>query len=171
MSYIKLALNCSDRRVRMIIIKENTVEALKEVVKSNYPDFYFSGNPEPIEKDWKLPSERFQCHYSLELGFSMLCFGLSAVPAGNFPGFSKTKPLIQKYAAMTEIAELFYQAETQFFNSTKVSGVDFVFTGEVPEETGVGISQVQLVEIVKLFNQNNCSLSEEQFKVLNSIVK
>ncbi|WNV46016.1 hypothetical protein [Aeromonas phage AerS_266] len=172
MSYSKLTLNCSDRRVRPVILKDNCVDAFKEVVKNN-PDFYISGLVEPIEKDWKLISKQLHCYYSLELGFSVLCFGMAPIPAGNFPAFSKTKTPIQKYAVVTEIEELFYQAETQFLNNPEISSIDFDFTGEMPVQKNTQestLSQQQVNKIIDFMEHKNTPLSNEQKETLKQLI-
>ncbi|QDB70336.1 hypothetical protein CF8_0166 [Aeromonas phage CF8] len=165
------------KRHRFFVMEEGSVSNfIEEVKKVKTDDLYPTGAVEDFDLSKRFNSPHFKLRFSVELGYSILSYGLSSTDGLGIPGFLEPHSDCREAVNKMGVKEFFYQAEIDFLAGT-TDPKKFDFTGEVygtflDEETferikdtlekhGVPLDIAQELILKKSLREKTCSLQSQ----------
>lgn len=156
------------KRHRFFVMEEGNVSNfIEEVKKVKTDDLYPTGAVEDFDLSKRFNSPHFKLRFSVELGYSILSYGLSSTDGLGIPGFLEPHSECREAVNKMGVKEFFYQAEIDFLAGT-TDPKKFDFTGEVYEKF---LDKEMLDKIDGVLREKGLRLTPSQILVLNKYIK
>lgn len=103
------------RRHRFFVMDESNVETfVKAVNETQDSDIYVTGSIDKVDLNKRLDSTHYKVCFSVELGFSILAYGLKEADGVGIPGFINKHTDCREGVNKLGIAEFIRQGEMKF---------------------------------------------------------